>query len=106
MTTTWRPASLSGDPVVVKEEPDDDHRHNPSVNVEPPADDDGEDEKTEDLAGKMSTIWRPNLGRLRASVAEMEGSESEEEEKDATKKGTKRKRAPYTKARRGHASTG
>ena len=25
----------------------------------------------------MSTIWRPNLGRLRASVAEMEGSESE-----------------------------
>ena len=56
-----------------------------------------EDEKSEDLAGKMSTIWRPNLGRLRASVAEMEGSESEEEEKDATKKGVKRKRAPYTK---------
>ena len=45
----------------------------------------------------MSTIWRPNLGRLRASVAEMEGSESEEEEKDATKKGVKRKRAPPTK---------
>ena len=45
----------------------------------------------------MSTIWRPNLGRLRASVAEMEGSESAEEEKDATKKGVKRKRAPYTK---------
>ena len=96
MTTTWRPDLLSGDPVVVKEEPDDDHHHNPAVNVEPPADDHGEDEKSEDLAGKMSTIWRPNLGRLRVSVAEM-GSESEEEEKDATKKGTKRKRAPYTK---------
>ena len=88
---------LSGDPVVVKEEPDDDHPRTPAVNVEPPADDNGEDEKSEDLAGKMSTIWRPNLGRLRASVAEMEGSESEEEEKDATKKGVKRKRAPYTK---------
>ena len=45
----------------------------------------------------MSTIWRPDLDRLRASVAEMEGSESEEEEKDATKKGVKRKRAPPTK---------
>ena len=45
----------------------------------------------------MSTIWRPNLDRLYASVAEMEGSESEEEEKDARKKGTKRKRAPPTK---------
>ena len=45
----------------------------------------------------MSTIWRPNLDRLYASVAEMEGSESEEEEKDATKKGVKRKRAPHTK---------
>ena len=88
---------LSGDPVVVKEEPDDDHHHNPVVNVEPPADDNGEDEESEDLAGKMSTIWRPNLGRLRASVAEMEGSESEEEDKHATKKGTKRKRAPFTK---------
>ena len=97
MTTTWRPALLSGDPVVVKEEPDDDHHHNPAVNVEPPADDHGEDEKSEDLAGKMSTIWRPNLGRLRASVAEMEGSESKEEEKNATKKGVKRKRAPPTK---------
>ena len=40
---------------------------------------------------------RPNLGQLRASVAEMEGSESGDEEKDATKKGTKRKRAPYTR---------
>ena len=88
---------MSGDPVVVKEEPDDDHHHNPAVNVEPPADDHGEDEKSEDLAGKMSTIWRPNLGRLRASVAEMEGSESKEEEKNATKKGVKRKRAPPTK---------
>ena len=88
---------LNRDPVVVKEEPDDDHRHQPpAVNVEPPADDHEEDEKSEDLAGKMSTIWRPNLGRLRPSVAEMEGSESEEEENDATKKGTKRKRA-YTK---------
>ena len=45
----------------------------------------------------MSTIWRPNLDRLYASVAEMEGSESEVEEKDARKKGTKRKRCPYTK---------
>ena len=45
----------------------------------------------------MTTIWRPNLDRLYASVAEMEGSESEEEEKDATKKGVKRKRAPPTK---------
>ena len=97
MTTIWHPALLSGDPVVVKEEPDDDHHHNPAVDVEPPADDHEEDEKSEDLAGKMSTIWRPNLGRLRASVAEMEGSESEDEEKDATKKGTKRKRAHYTK---------
>ena len=52
--------------------------------------------------GKGTTIWRPNLDRLYASVAEMEGSESEEE-KDATKKGVKRKRAPPTK---GHASTG
>jgi hypothetical protein len=97
MTTIWHPALLSGDPVVVKEEPDDDHHHNPAVDVEPPADDHEEDEKSEDLAGKMSTIWRPNLGRLRVSVAEMEGSESEEGENDATKKGTKRKRAHYTK---------
>ena len=115
MTTTWRPIFLSGDPVVVKEESDDDHHqptagnvepvvvedddHHqpPAVNVEPPADDHEEDEKSEDLAGKMSTIWRPNLGRLYASVAEMEGSESEEEEKDVTKKGVKRKRAPPTK---------
>ena len=89
---------LSRDPVVVKEEPDDDHHHQPpAVNVEPPADDHEEDEKSEDLAGKMSTIWRPDLDRLRASVAEMEGSESEEEEKDATKKGVKRKRAPRPK---------
>ena len=93
MTTTWRPVFLSGDPVVVKEEPDDDHHQPPAVDVEPSADDHGEDEQSEDLAGKMSTIWRPNLGRLRVSVAEMEGSESEEEQKDATKKGTKRKRA-------------
>ena len=88
---------MSGDPVVVKEEPDDHHHHNPAVDVEPSADDNGEDEESEDLAGKMSTIWRPNLDRLRASVAEMEGSESEEEQKDATKKGTKRKRAPPAK---------
>ena len=71
--------------------------HPPAVNVEPPADDHGEDEKTEDLAGKMSTIWRPDLDRLRASIAEMEGSESEQEKEDATKKGVKRKRAPRTK---------
>ena len=91
MSIIWHPPVLSRDPIVVKEEPDDDHRHNPSVNVEPPADDDGEDEKTEDLAGKKSTIWRPDLGRLRASVAEMEGLESEKEEKDTTKKAVKRK---------------
>ena len=83
----WHPVLLSGDPIVVKEEPDDDHHHNPAVDVEPPADDHGEDEESEDLAGKMSTIWRPDLGRLRASVAEMEGSESGDEEKDATKRG-------------------
>ena len=87
---------MNEDPIVVKEESDDDHQ-SPAVNVEPPADDHGEDEKSEDLAGKMSTIWRPNLGWLRASVAEMEGSESKEEEKNATKKGVKRKRAPPTK---------
>ena len=98
MNTIWRPDLMSRDPVVVKEEPDDDHHHQPpAVNVEPPADDNEEDEKSEDLAGKMSTIWRPDLDRLRASVAEMEGSESEEEEKHATKKGVKRKRAPPTK---------
>lgn len=57
----------------------------------------GEDEKTEDLAGNRSTIWRPDLDRLRASVAEMEGFESEKEEMDTTKKGVKRKRAPRTK---------
>ena len=38
-----------------------------------------------------------SIDRLRVSVAEMEGSESKEEEKDATKKGTKRKRAPPAK---------
>ena len=97
MTTTWRPDLLSRVPIVVKEEPDDDDHQPTAANVEPPADHHGEDEKSEDLAGKMSTIWRPNLGRLRVSVAEMEGSESEEEEKDATKKGVKRKRAPPTK---------
>ena len=97
MSTIWHPPVLSRDLIIVKEEPDDDHRHNPSVNVEPTADDDGEDEKTEDLAGKRSTIWRPDLGRLRASVAEMEGLESEKEEKDTTKKAVKRKRAPRTK---------
>ena len=88
---------LSGDPIVVKEEPDDGNHHNPAVNVEPPADDHGEDEESEDLAGEDVDDWRPDLGRLRASVAEMEGSESGDEEKDATKKGTKRKRAPPTK---------
>ena len=97
MRTIWHPDLLSRDPVVVKEEPDDDHHTPPAVNVEPPADEHGEDEKTEDLAGKMSTIWRPNLDRLRAIIAEMEGSESEEEKKDVTKKGVKRKRAPPTK---------
>ena len=97
MTTTWRPDLLSRVPIVVKEEPDDHDDQPPAVNVEPPADHHGEDEKSEDLAGKMSTIWRPDLDRLLASVAEMEGSESEEEEKDMTKKDVKRKRAPPTK---------
>ena len=97
MNTIWHPPFLSGVPIVVKEEPDDDHHQPPAVNVEPPADDHGEDEKTEDLAGKMSTIWQPDLDRLRASIAEMEGSESEKEKEDAMKKGVKRKRAPHTK---------
>ena len=97
MSTIWHPPFLSGVPIVVKEEPGDDHHQPPAVNVEPPADDHEEDEKSEDLAGKGTTIWRPNLDRLYASVAEMEGSESEEEQKDATKKGVKRKRAPPTK---------
>ena len=68
MNTIWRPDLLNRDPIVVKEEPDDDHHNPPAVNVEPPADVHGEDEKTEDLAGKMSTIWRPNLGRLYACL--------------------------------------
>ena len=97
MSTNWRPDMLNRDHIVVKEEFGDDHHQPPAVNVEPPADDVGEDEKSEDLAGKMTTIWQPNLDRLLASVAEMEGSESEEEEKDTTKKGVKRKRAPPTK---------
>ena len=44
----------------------------------------------------MTTVWEPDLDELRASVAEMEGWASEEEE-DASNKGTKRKRAPHTK---------
>ena len=44
----------------------------------------------------MTTVWEPDLDELRASVAEMEGRASEEEE-DASNKGTKRKRAPHTK---------
>ena len=42
MNTIWHPPFLSGVPIVVKEEPDD--HHPPAVNVEPPADDHGEDE--------------------------------------------------------------
>ena len=80
---------LSGDPVVVKEESDDDHQP-PAVNVADARRKHGGSRRA------MSTIWRPNLGRLYASVAEMEGSESEDEENDATKKGVKRKRAPPT----------
>ena len=44
----------------------------------------------------MTTVSEPDLDELRASVAEMEGRASEEEE-DASNKGTKRKRAPHTK---------
>ena len=44
----------------------------------------------------MTTVWEPDLDELRASVAEMEGRAIEEEE-DASKQGTKRKRAPRTK---------
>ena len=102
MSTIWRPVLLNEDPIVVKEEPDDDHHQPPAVNVEPPADDHEEDEKSEDLAGKMlddlataSTGCTPASPRWRDL--------SEEEEKHATKKGVKRKRAP---PRRGHASTG
>ena len=40
----------------------------------------------------MTTVWEPDLDKLRAIVAEMEGWASEEEE-DASKQGTKRKRA-------------
>ena len=43
-----------------------------------------------------TTVWEPDLDKLCASVAEMEGWASEEEE-DASKQGTKRKRAPRTK---------
>ena len=41
----------------------------------------------------MTTVWEPDLDELRASVAEMEGRAIEEEE-DASKQGTKRKRGP------------
>ena len=44
----------------------------------------------------MTTVSEPDLDELRASVAEMEGRASEEAE-DASKQGTKRKRAPRTK---------
>ena len=100
MNTIWHPAFLSGVPIVVKEEPDDDHHTPPAVNVEPPADDHGDDEVMEDLAGKITTIWRPNVRvslrvTLRESPREVEDTERGGE--DATKKGVKRKRAPPTK---------
>ena len=44
----------------------------------------------------MTTVWEPDVDELLAIVAEMEGCASEEEE-DASNKGTKRKRDPYTK---------
>ena len=44
----------------------------------------------------MTTVWEPDIAKLRASVAEMERWASEEAE-DASNKGTKRKRAPPTK---------
>ena len=44
----------------------------------------------------MTTVWEPDEDKLRASVAEMEGWASEEEE-DASKQGTKRKRGRPTK---------
>ena len=44
----------------------------------------------------MTTVWEPDIEKLRASVAEMERWASEEAE-DASNKGTKRKRTPYTK---------
>ena len=44
----------------------------------------------------MTTVWEPDLDELRAIVAEIEGWASEEEE-DASKQGTKRKRGRPTK---------
>ena len=82
---------MNGDPIFVEEESDDDDGHL-KVNIEPPVDDDGEDESS-DLAGKMSTIWRPNVRVSLDDDGEVEDTEAGEE--DATNKGVKRKRAPY-----------
>ena len=54
-----------------------------------------------DLMAMRTTIWRPNVRVTLDEYGEVEDTESEEEE--VTKQGTKRKRAPPTK---GRASTG
>ena len=50
----------------------------------------------------MTTEWRPDIDRLLASVAEMEGADAvkaevEADDGDGANQGTKRKRAPRTK---------
>ena len=55
------------------------------------------------ISQEMSTIWRIDLDRLRASIAEMEGSESEEEEGCDQ---VKRKRAPPRGAVRARGEVG
>ena len=50
----------------------------------------------------MTSVWEPDIERLLASVAEMEGAddvkaEVEADDEDGANQGTKRKRAPYTK---------
>ena len=51
---------------------------------------------------EMTTVWDPDIDRLLASVAEMEGAddvkaEVEADDGDGANQGTKRKRAPPTK---------
>ena len=66
----------------VKEESCDDHHQPTAGNVNLPRTTTG---KTKSRRISQGRCWRPNLGRLRASVAEMDGSESGDEEKDPTK---------------------
>ena len=60
---------------------------------------------------EMTTVWDPDIDRLLASVAEMEGAddvkaEVEADDGDGANLGTKRKRAPRTKGPSITASTG